>query len=35
MKDGKRHGSVPHATIKDMIPIAQAIDEALPRPSIR
>ena len=28
MKDGKRHGSVPHATIKDMIPIAKAIDEA-------
>jgi len=28
MKDGKRRGSVPHATIKDMIPIAKAIDEA-------
>jgi len=28
MKEGKRHGSVPHATIKDMIPIAKAIDEA-------
>ena len=28
MKDGKRHGSVPHATINDMIPIAKAIDEA-------
>src|SRR5437763_6432947 len=28
MRDGKRHGSVPHATIKDMIPIARAIDEA-------
>src|SRR5258708_21429476 len=28
MKDGTRHGSVPHATIKDMIPIAKAIDEA-------
>jgi cytochrome c553 len=28
MKDGKRHGSVPQATIKDMIPIAKAIDEA-------
>lgn len=28
MKDGKRHGSVPRATIKDMIPIAKAIDEA-------
>ena len=27
MKEGKRHGSVPHATIKDMIPIARAIDE--------
>src|SRR3954451_16969460 len=28
MKDGKRSGSVPRATIKDMIPIAKAIDEA-------
>ena len=28
MKEGKRNGSVPHATIKDMIPIAKAIDEA-------
>src|SRR4026207_279340 len=28
MKEGKRRGSVPHATIKDMIPIAKAIDEA-------
>jgi len=28
MKDDKRRGSVPHATIKDMIPIAKAIDEA-------
>jgi cytochrome c553 len=28
MKEGTRHGSVPHATIKDMIPIAKAIDEA-------
>jgi len=28
MKDGKRHGSVPHATINDMIPIAEVIDEA-------
>ena len=28
MKDGKRRGSVPRATIKDMIPIAKAIDEA-------
>jgi cytochrome c553 len=28
MKDDKRQGSVPHATIKDMIPIAKAIDEA-------
>jgi len=28
MKDEKRRGSVPHATIKDMIPIAKAIDEA-------
>jgi cytochrome c553 len=28
MQEGKRHGSVPRATIKDMIPIAKAIDEA-------
>jgi cytochrome c553 len=28
MKEGKRRGSVPHATIRDMIPIARAIDEA-------
>src|SRR6476660_1161113 len=28
MKDGKRRGSVPHATIRDMIRVAQAIDEA-------
>src|SRR3954468_6436684 len=28
MKEGTRHGSVPHAAIKDMIPIAKAIDEA-------
>jgi cytochrome c553 len=28
MKDGKRRGSVPRATIRDMIPIAKAIDEA-------
>lgn len=28
MKDGKRHGSVPRATVKDMIPIAKAIDDA-------
>jgi cytochrome c553 len=28
MKDEKRHGSVPHATIKDMIPIAKAIGDA-------
>jgi cytochrome c553 len=28
MKEGTRRGSVPHATIKDMIPIAKAIDEA-------
>src|SRR5215469_14095895 len=28
MKDDKRHGSVLHASIADMIPIAKAIDEA-------
>jgi cytochrome c553 len=28
MKDDKRHGSVPHATVRDMIPIAKAIDDA-------
>ena len=26
MKDGKRRGSVPHATVNDMIPVAKAID---------
>src|SRR3954464_2837607 len=28
MKEDKRRGSVPHATVKDMIPIAKAIDDA-------
>lgn len=28
MKEGKRRGSVPHATIRDMIRVANAIDEA-------
>ena len=28
MKDDKRHGSVPRATVNDMIPIAKAIDDA-------
>jgi cytochrome c553 len=28
MNDDKRNGSVPHATLKDMIPIAKAIDAA-------
>jgi cytochrome c553 len=27
MKDDKRHGSVPHASVNDMIPIAKAIDK--------
>ena len=28
MKNGKRHGSVAHATVNDMIPVAKALDEA-------
>jgi len=28
MKDDKRHGSVPRATVNDMIPVAKALDDA-------
>ncbi len=28
MKDDKRHGSVLHATVNDMIPVAKALDDA-------
>ncbi|HTS09287.1 MAG TPA: c-type cytochrome [Candidatus Eisenbacteria bacterium] len=28
MRDGKRHGSVPYATVNDMIPVAKALDAA-------